>query len=284
VLKTGSRFSDAYWRNHKRTFKHQTALGRPVQARGKTQIHVTSPSPPHDYHIPTVVSLSSAEDFSAALSQGAQGDQEFLSMCYKGLAKQKNERTKFEADVHEVVNAMTNLITEQQDELDAMRRTMEANAQAMNSLVEDVCVLKTQSQRGGGTQASHKSPSSLHRERHDDSTVNRSKTSRSPFFSKSARDSTKHQERRQTPHKSRIHRSTVLQRSTRSPFSPLGAQHLASPLLFSPALRSSALQRSRKTHSRLHSHEKLERDSFEWTEHDDEDANTRRMLHMSQYA
>lgn len=286
VLKMSTRFSDNSWRNHKRTLKHQSALGRPLQPQGETWIHVASPSPPHGYHIPAGISSSSAGDFSAALLQGAQGDQEFLSLCYKGLAKQKSERTKFEVDVHEVVNAMTNLITEQQDELDAIQRAMEANSRAMVSLVEDVRVLKAQSQRGRA-QASHGSPSSLHRKCHDDSTARHSRTSRSPLFSNSTRGSKKHQERSQSPRKSRIDRGSALRRSTRSPFARLGTKRSVSPHLCSPTRRSSALQRSHKIHSGLRSHEKSESDLFEWTEHggeDDEDDSTRRMLHMSQYA
>lgn len=281
-------FSSRSWGNHKVTLKHQRALGLPVWQRMKTtrarpRVPVADPSPARDDQLHGDFSPSGGVDFSAALLLGAQSDQEFLSLCYKGLQKKKRERTRFEAEVHDVVNAMTNLITEQQDELDAMRRTVERNARALDSLTADVRVLQTQTCRGSEHQESQRGQLPLHSQRHDDSATKRSQ--RSPLLSKPSRNSTiQHQESNQSPRNSRHHGGTALQRYGRSPNSHHVVQRSVSPPLFSPPRQASALKRSRKSLTTLRSHEKSALDPFEWSDHDDEDDGTRRMLHMSQYA
>lgn len=78
---------------------------------------------------------------------GEYRDQESLSKCCRGIQRNRMERARFEKDVREVVATMTSFITEQQDDIDELRRAVAQNLKTIEVLRTDVESLQAQNLR-----------------------------------------------------------------------------------------------------------------------------------------
>ncbi|CAH0478016.1 unnamed protein product [Peronospora belbahrii] len=115
TLKTTS-FSLVSWKCHTKTKTH--LVREQKTGDGSSQPQVISCSSQSSVH-----SLTTSLQESGKVSLGGQSieDHESLMLVRRDLYKNKQDQARHEKDVNNVINAMTNLITEQQSDLNSLQ-------------------------------------------------------------------------------------------------------------------------------------------------------------------
>lgn len=139
----GTSFTIASWRKHQSTQQHKRAvsdrLGRAKQSPGGRRFEPRRKAPQD------CTSDPAERDATVSLIQNMRSDAGFLALCYKGIQSKEREREKFEADVHSVVNFMTTMLTEQQEEIDELHFALQKNINDLESIRADMRALRRRS-------------------------------------------------------------------------------------------------------------------------------------------
>ncbi|KAG1697362.1 hypothetical protein DVH05_016644 [Phytophthora capsici] len=146
TLKT-TPFSLASWRTHEKGQLHCT----------HKQEFVSSASQPHFVSC----TQSSAQESQSSLSDTqralvrAQSSQNFesLKVVRRDLYQNKQQQARYERDVTKVINAMTSLVSDQQNDLDALQLQMRAMTREMEGLKRQVTFLRRKENQQENTRA-----------------------------------------------------------------------------------------------------------------------------------